>query len=98
VAIPSQVLLHVLQALLVSGPGVPGGCEALRVRDVRLRCGRLQCTPFPVGPKYLKTLKFLIFPTNLLVLSKVFVYRFISQDKVVSHAISARVVDRDRLE
>src|SRR5499433_1085244 len=37
VAIPSQVLLNVLQSLLLSGPGVPGECEALRLWDVRLR-------------------------------------------------------------
>src|SRR5712692_10296754 len=40
VAIPSQVVLNVLQSLLLSGPGFPGGCEALRVRHVRLRCGQ----------------------------------------------------------
>src|SRR5262249_32948785 len=34
---PSQVLLNVLQSLLLSGPGVPGECEALRLWDVRLR-------------------------------------------------------------
>ena len=39
-AIPSQVLLNVLQSLLLSDPGFPGGCEALRVRHVRLRCGQ----------------------------------------------------------
>ena len=40
VAIPSQVVLNVLQALLLAGPGVPGGCEALRLRHVSLRCGQ----------------------------------------------------------
>src|SRR6266705_2348396 len=35
-----QVVLHVLPSLLLSGPGVPGGYEALRVRDVRLRGGQ----------------------------------------------------------
>jgi hypothetical protein len=38
-AIPSSVLLNVLPALLVSGPGVLGGGEALRLRGVRLRGG-----------------------------------------------------------